>query len=152
MQECESCEYYDGDNEVCEAFECNGLECSELPCEDDSLEDLSVLKQAEHTYKMSSLWKKETGLDYVIWLDPYGSDREKRDSLPRVKVEVCICNSRKLIPVILYPDGARLLKGKFIRYQSEVEKWVESRRDVITKHYNKEITDRQALILLGNDN
>ena len=30
---CEECEYYDRDEEVCGAFECNGLECPELPCE-----------------------------------------------------------------------------------------------------------------------
>ena len=31
--DCESCEYFDRDEEVCGAFECYGLECPELPCE-----------------------------------------------------------------------------------------------------------------------
>ena len=33
--ECEDCEYYNKEEEVCGAFECNGLDCPDLPCEDD---------------------------------------------------------------------------------------------------------------------
>ncbi len=31
--ECAGCEYYDADEDVCKAFECNGLDCPLLPCE-----------------------------------------------------------------------------------------------------------------------
>lgn len=31
--ECKDCEYYDPEEGICKAFECNGLECPELPCE-----------------------------------------------------------------------------------------------------------------------
>lgn len=35
MIECQGCEYYyyNEDDNVCMAFECNGIDCPELPCE-----------------------------------------------------------------------------------------------------------------------
>lgn len=33
---CESCEYYDKDEDRCGAFECNGLDCPKLPCEQEN--------------------------------------------------------------------------------------------------------------------
>lgn len=33
MRECETCEFYDKEDDYCKAFECNGLECPKLPCE-----------------------------------------------------------------------------------------------------------------------
>lgn len=31
--ECEKCEFWNGYQEECGAFDCNGIECAELPCE-----------------------------------------------------------------------------------------------------------------------
>ena len=117
---------------------------------DGIIEYLDEMKE-DRIWEMASLDPKETGLKYAIWLDPQGQDRNVPHNIPRVKVELRDGKRVKLIPVILYDDGARLLKGQSIRYQSEVERWVDAHRDIITKHYNKEITDRQALILLGKD-
>lgn len=33
-EDCENCEYYDSEEGVCKAFECNGLDCPTLPCEE----------------------------------------------------------------------------------------------------------------------
>lgn len=33
MMECDSCPYYDADDDVCTAFVCDGLDCPALPCE-----------------------------------------------------------------------------------------------------------------------
>lgn len=32
--ECEGCDYFDEEENVCLAFECNWLECPSLPCEE----------------------------------------------------------------------------------------------------------------------
>ena len=32
---CSVCDYYNSEDDVCTAFECNGLECPKLPCEED---------------------------------------------------------------------------------------------------------------------
>lgn len=32
--DCESCRYYNHDDDICTAFECNGIECPKLPCEE----------------------------------------------------------------------------------------------------------------------
>ena len=32
--ECETCKYYDKEEEVCGAFECYGIDCPPLPCEE----------------------------------------------------------------------------------------------------------------------
>lgn len=31
---CETCEYYDPEEGICGAFECNGTDCPTLPCEE----------------------------------------------------------------------------------------------------------------------
>ena len=33
--ECDTCEFFDPDEERCRAFECNGLECPSLPYEEE---------------------------------------------------------------------------------------------------------------------
>lgn len=38
--ECEGCEHYDPDEEVCRAFECNGLECPALSCEEGEVKEI----------------------------------------------------------------------------------------------------------------
>ena len=107
----------------------------------ECLEDM----HEDRVMEMANIQPKESGLKYVIWLDPQGRGRKVPHNLTRVKVELKEDRKTQLIPVILYPDGARLLKGKTIRYQSEVEKWVESKRDIITRHYYGEISDYEAL-------
>ena len=37
--ECDTCEFFDPDEERCRAFECNGLECPSLPCEQEEFND-----------------------------------------------------------------------------------------------------------------
>lgn len=32
-ERCKDCEYYNSEEDYCEALECNGLGCPELPCE-----------------------------------------------------------------------------------------------------------------------
>ena len=34
MTECENCSYYDKEEDICKAFECNGIDCPVLPCEE----------------------------------------------------------------------------------------------------------------------
>lgn len=33
MNECDGCEYYNEEEDICTAFVCDGLSCPELPCE-----------------------------------------------------------------------------------------------------------------------
>lgn len=37
--ECEGCEYYDKEDDICGAFVCDGLSCPMLPCEKSYIEE-----------------------------------------------------------------------------------------------------------------
>lgn len=114
----------------------------------DIIESLEELTKLDKTFEMANLESSETGLPYRIWIDSNGSLRNVGHNLPSVKVEVLTGKKSKLIPIILYPEGAKLLKGKTIKKQKLVEKWVDDRKDIIIKHWNKELTDREALNML----
>lgn len=98
----------------------------------------------EH-FEMATLDKQESGLPYDVWLDSSGKDRLVRHNSPRIKIHV----DGQFIPVIIGKDGIRALKH--FPKEKEILDWVADKQDVIIKHWNRVLTDRQALNLLSED-
>ena len=95
-------------------------------------------------YEMANLLKNESGLPYDIWLDSAGKDRKVPHNIPRIKIKI----GEEMIPVILYSMDDIRAKKEF-RRSGEVIQWVKNNYDIIMRHWNKEISDRQALNMLA---
>lgn len=90
-------------------------------------------------YKSVCVSKQDTGLPYDLWIDSLGKDRGEA---PEVKTMV----DGKLISVRLLNDVS-IPNGAF-PYCLEVQEYIKAYLRVFLAHYNKLITDRQALMLL----
>ena len=94
--------------------------------------------------EMANVSTQDTGLPYSIWIDSAGKDRKTSHNDPRIKVRV----NGEFIPVSISKNPEILVERKF-DHSAEVLKWVRKYYDVLIKHWNKELTDKQALNLLG---
>ena len=94
--------------------------------------------------EMANVSKSDTGLHYDIWIDSVGSDRKGQHHIPRVKVKV----GESMIPISISEDP-RILAGEDFVRSGEILRWVAKYHEVLLKHWNKELTDREALNLLG---
>ena len=103
----------------------------------------------DSAYEMANVSKDDTGLPYNIWIDSLGKDRQNKHSLPRIKVDV----NGKLIPITIddnpdIPESVKKTGTKDFARIAEVKKYIRAYKDVFLAHYNRQITDRQALNLL----
>lgn len=106
-------------------------------------------KLGEPDYEMANVSKDDTGLPYNIWIDSLGKDRQNKHNSPRIKVDV----NGKLIPVTIgdnpdIPESVKKTGTKDFACIAEVKKYIRAYKDVFLAHYNRQITDRQALNLL----
>ena len=87
--------------------------------------------------------KKLSGLDYDIWLDPAGKDRNtSHRNFPRLKVRV----GNERIPFSIGSDPKPLLRNRpEIPHQAEILRWISQNSINLLKHYNKEISDKEIL-------
>ncbi len=104
----------------------------------------------ESAFEMANVSKDDTGLPYDLWIDSIGSDRNTPHSLPRLKVRI----DGKFIPVLLsdnpdIPDSVKKAGVKDFPHFSEIKKYIKAYLDVLLAHYNKELTDKQALNILS---
>ena len=95
----------------------------------------------DYLYEMANVSKQDTKLPYDIWIDSVGKDRSSEHNLPRIKVDV----DGDRIPVSISDEPEILVSNKTIPEFSEIKKYIKKYKDVFLKHWNKEITDRQAL-------
>ena len=96
-------------------------------------------------FEMANVSTKDTKLPYELWIDSYVSDIEAKN-IPRIKVNV----DGDLIPVSISDNPKVLVSGKDnFRGKSEIIKYIKKYLDVFIKHWNKELTDKEALNLLG---
>lgn len=95
-------------------------------------------------FEMANVSKEDTGLPYDIWIDSNGKDRKIGHNSPRIKVDV----EGDRIPVSISNDP-KILVSKEIPKFSIIKRYIIKYLDVFLKHWNKEITDRQALNLLN---
>lgn len=95
----------------------------------------------DYLYEMATVSKTDTKLPYDLWIDSVGRDRQTEHNLPRIKVDV----DGDRIPVSISDDPEILIANKSIPKFSEIKKYIKKYKDVFIRHWNKEISDRQAL-------
>lgn len=101
--------------------------------------------RAESLYEMANVSKLDTKLPYDIWIDSVGKDRKNKHHSPRLKVDV----NGDRIPVSI-EDTPRILCSKKIPQFGKVSSWIRKYKDVLLQHWNKEITDKEALNKLAD--
>ena len=102
-----------------------------------------IKKEKFSAFEMANLNKQESGLPYDVWLDSSGSRRNVQHNKPRIKVDV----NGDRIPVSI-SDNDVWIKKPF-RDSNVIKNWVVDNYDTLIKHWNGELTDRQALNLLS---
>ena len=95
-------------------------------------------------FEMANVSKKDTKLPYDIWIDSEGKNRNTNQNYPRLKVD---CNGDR-IPVSISENPEILVKKRIPEF-SKVRTWIGKYLAVLLQHWNKEITDKEALNQLG---
>ena len=93
---------------------------------------------------MANVSKKDTKLPYDIWIDSEGKNRNTKQNYPRLIVDY----NDDRIPVSI-SDTPEILVKKEIPGFSKIKSWIRKYSIVLLQHWNKEITDREALNQLG---
>ena len=102
-------------------------------------------------FEMTNLEKRDTGLPYDIWIDSAGKSRDNSHSnTPRIKIDV----NGDLVPVEIndnpdIPDSVKKQGVPNIPHFSEIKKYVKAYKKIFLAHYLNQISDKQALNLLG---
>ena len=99
---------------------------------------------ANELFEMANVSKKDTKLPYDIWIDSEGKNRNIAPNYPRLKVD---CNGDK-IPVSISENPEILVKKRISEFP-KVRSWIKKYLAVLLQHWNKEITDKEALNQLG---
>lgn len=102
--------------------------------------DNDVLIFCEH-----NLFPKDTGVDYKIWVDNAGKDRNVQHNRPRLKVEL---NSTTKIPVAFDKPEPEILVNCSSREQKEVSKtfrFIKLNRKVLLRYWYGQI-DKDKLM------
>ena len=115
----------------------------------DYFEELNELDE-DYFLEMANAIKVDTGLPYDIWLDSKGKERNIPHNYPRIKVDV----DGNLIPVIIsdnpiIPESVGI---KNFKKFNEIKKFIIKNKDILLKHWNKELSDREILNLLTVNN
>ena len=95
-------------------------------------------------FEMAKVSKKDTKLPYNLWIDSMGKERNVPHNTPRLKVDV----DGDLIPVSIQ-ETPEILVNKTFPHSAEILKYVKKYLQVFLKHWNNEITDKEALNMLG---
>ena len=103
-----------------------------------------IVKQTR--FEMANLRKHESGLPYDICLDSAGYKRNTPHNVMSIKVSI----DNELIPVIIASQRDIRPKKHFKR-ENEITLWASNNYDTLFKHWNNELSDRQALNILAKD-
>lgn len=116
---------------------------------EEYFEQLNNLEE-DYLLEMANVNKQDTGLPYDIWIDSMGLNRNNTHNEPRIKVEVdhnlipmTISKTNPDIPESVKKQGITTFKGI-----NKIKDYIKKYYDVFIKHWNKELTDKQALNLL----
>ena len=116
----------------------------------DLIEELEKLDE-DYLFEMAQVSKDDTGLPYDLWIDGMGKDRNNTHNTPRIKVRV----KDKLIPMTIdkdnpdIPESVKKMGTTTFKGISKIRKYIKEYYSVFMKHWNREITDKQALNMLG---
>ena len=97
-------------------------------------------------FEMANLRKHESGLPYDIWLDSAGCKLNTLYNEMRIKVSI----DNELIPVII-ASQRDIRPQKHFKRENEIISWASNNYDTLFKHWNSELSDRQALNILAKD-
>src|SRR5574344_1578737 len=97
-------------------------------------------------FEMANLRKQESGLQYDIWLDSAGYKRNIPHSVMRIKV----CIDDEFIPIII-ASQRDIRPLRHFKGENEIISWASNNYDTLFKHWNSELSDRQALNILAKD-
>lgn len=100
--------------------------------------------------EMANVWARDTGLPYDIWIDSRGKDRNNTHNSPRIKVNV----DGQLIPFEIsedpdIPESVKKTGLTDFKHKTQVKEYVKAYYKILLTHFNREISDKQALNLLG---
>ena len=103
-----------------------------------------IIDKSNELFEMANVSKKDTKLPYDIWIDSEGKNRNTKQNYPRLKVDY----NGDRIPVSISEDPEILVKKEIPEFP-KIKSWVKKYSIVLLQHWNKEITDREALNRLG---
>ena len=103
-----------------------------------------LCEMANELFDMANVSKKDTKLPYDIWIDSEGKNRNTKQNYPQLKVDY----NGDRIPVSISEDPKILVKKKIPEF-SKIKSWIKKYSIVLLQHWNKEITDKEALNQLG---
>ena len=103
-----------------------------------------IILEENILFEMAKVSKKDTKLPYNLWIDSMGKERNVPHNTPRLKVDV----DGDLIPVSIQ-ETPEILVNKTFPHSAEILKYVKKYLQVFLKHWNNEITDKEALNMLG---
>ncbi len=103
-----------------------------------------LIIEQNNTFEMANVAKTDTNLPYNIWIDSVGKDRNIPHNIPRIKINV----DGDMIPVSI-DTNPKILINKNINNFSEIKNWIIKYYDILMQHWNKELTDKETLNLLG---
>lgn len=118
---------------------------------EEIFEKLNELDE-DYLIEMAVASKNDTGLQYDLWLDKAGHQRNVPHNSPRIKVKI----GNDLIPVLISdnPDVPYNVKKNNSNWNfrglSDVKKYIIKYKDVLTDYWNGKLTDKDVLNLLGD--
>ena len=97
-------------------------------------------------FEMANIRKQESGLPYDIWLDSAGYKRNTPHNVMMIKVNI----DNEFIPVII-ASQRDIRPQKHFKREKEIILWASDNYNTLFKHWNGELSDRQALNTLAKD-
>ena len=103
-----------------------------------------IINKSNELFEMANVSKKDTKLPYDLWIDSEGKNRKSNLYYPRLDVDY----NGDRIPVSI-SDNPEILVKKEIPEFPKIKFWIRKYSIVLLQHWNKEITDKEALNQLG---
>ena len=113
----------------------------------DIYEELKKLYEEESLYEMARISKTDTELNYDIWMDSAGKDRKNTHNTPRLKVDT----GENQIPISIDKDSPELIlthsltDKEIIKNLNTIKQYIKDNYDILIKHWNRELSDKEAL-------
>ena len=90
--------------------------------------------------------KSRTGLQYDLWIDDSGTERQVQHNKPRLKVKV----DGDRIPVSI-EDEPEILVNKKIPKFNKVSSWIKNHNNDLMRYWNREINDKEFIRSLSRN-
>ena len=91
--------------------------------------------------------REDTGLPYDILLDSLGTHKTERvNDVPWVGVIIC----DTVVPISI-SERPLILSEYGLKHKELIIEWVSKRRELLLKHWNGQITDKEILEALRRD-